>query len=155
MMTSIINKDIPLSMGKFYRRQVRSLLKGTAKVLAPYIAEENPVTQEDIDSLMDYSEIACNLDVSEVARLVELDADEIAERLSDNTDWDSIVSDNINEDRLADNIDYELLAKTIFQNEELTSDLNDGIKKEISKQFILFIERVLASNKILEDSNVS
>ena len=155
MMTSIINKDIPLSMGKFYRRQVRSLLKGTAKVLAPYIAEENPVTQEDIDSLMDYNEIASNLDVSEVAQLVDVDLDELAERMSDNTDWDSIVSDNIDEDRLADNIDYELLAKHIIQNEELTSDLNDGIKTEISKQFILFIERVLASNKILEDSNVS
>jgi hypothetical protein len=141
-----------INVEEFFDNKKRSLLSSMGKIIAPYVDEhlDYPKKEDvpDADDIVnnihehiDLRDLANNLDLSDI--VYHLDSSEIAESISEDVDWDSMIGDAINEDTVADNLDYERLAGCVLDG-GMKDELEDSIKKEMAKRFIIFVERIMS-----------
>lgn len=140
-----------INVENFFDNKKRSLLSSMGKIIAPYVdehldypkKEDLPDADDVVNEICDHidlQDLANNLDLSDI--VYHLDNREIAESISEDVDWDSMIGDAINEDAVAENLDYERLAGCVLYS-GLKDELDDSIKKEMAKRFIVFVERIM------------
>lgn len=140
-----------INVEEFFDNKKRSLLSSMGKIIAPYVdehldypkKEDVPDADDIVNNIHEYidlQDLANNISLSDLVSY--LDNSDIAEAISDDVDWDCMVGDAINEDMVADNLDYERLAGCVLDS-GMKDELDDSIKKEMAKRFIIFVERIM------------
>jgi hypothetical protein len=116
---------------------------------------------------MDYKQLGLEIKGShsfyrDLSEYIEVDMGEVAEHidnydlascLSDHVCWDELVTDNINEDRVAENIEYDNLAESVLRS--FKDELNEELQKEMLNKFVALMTAIVTKAEDNDKDQVS
>ena len=111
---------------------------------------------------MDYKQLGLEINYRDFSQHIEVDMNEVADNidnydlascLSDHVCWDDLITDNINEDRVAENIEYDNLAESVLRS--FKDELNEELQKEMLNKFVALMTAIVTKAEDNDKDQVS